>query len=110
MLLSHRANLSPEKRRRLQTLLAANKRLNTAYVLKELFGQLWEYRREPGARNFFDQWRAALRWQRLQPFEKFAALSPLEDPDLHASAAATDLNALEFTHTNPRRALNAIAS
>jgi len=74
VLLSHRANLSPEKRRRLQTLLAANKRLNTAYVLKEQFGQLWAYRREPWARKFFDQWRAALRWQRLQPFEKFAEL------------------------------------
>lgn len=44
VLLSHRANLSPDKRRRLQTLLAANKRLNTAYVLKEQFGQLWECR------------------------------------------------------------------
>jgi transposase len=74
VLLSHRENLSPEKRQRLQTLLAANKRLNTAYVLKEQFGQLWDYRREPWARRFFDQWRAALRWQRLKPFEEFAAL------------------------------------
>ena len=74
VLLSHRENLSPEKRRRLQTLLAANTRLNTAYLLKEQFGQLWDYRREPWARKFFDQWRAALRWQRLKPFEKFAAL------------------------------------
>jgi len=73
-LLSHRANLSPEKRRRMQTLLAANKRLNTAYVLKEQFGQLWEYRRESWARKFFEQWCASLKWQRLQPFEKFAAL------------------------------------
>ena len=74
VLLSHRANLSPEKRRRLTTLLAANKRLNTAYLLKEQFGQLWEYRRASWARKFFDQWRASLRWQRLQPFEKFAEL------------------------------------
>ena len=42
--------------------------------VKEQFSQLWEYRREPWARKFFDQWRAALRWQRLNPFEKFAAL------------------------------------
>lgn len=74
VLLSHRENLSPEKRQRLQTLLAANKRLNTAYVLKEQFGQLWAYRREPWARKFFDHWRASLRWQRLKPFEDFAAL------------------------------------
>ena len=74
VLLSHRENLSPEKRRTLTTLLAANKRLNTAYVLKEQFAQLWTYQREPWARKFFDQWRAALRWQRLKSFEKFAEL------------------------------------
>ena len=74
VLLSHRKNLSPDKRRRLRTLLAANKRLNTAYLLKEQFGQLWSYRREPWARKFFDRWRASLRWQRLKPFEKFAEL------------------------------------
>ena len=74
VLLSHRENLSPEKRRSLKTLLAANRRLNTAYVLKEQFAQLWTYRREPWARKFFEQWRAALRWQRLKPFEKFARL------------------------------------
>lgn len=74
VLLSHRAHLSPEKRRRLKTLLAANKRLNTAYLLKEQFGQLWQYQREPWARRFFEQWRASLRWQRLKPFEDFAEL------------------------------------
>lgn len=74
VLLSRRENLSPEKRRRLTTLLAANKRLNTAYVLKEQFGQLWDYRREPWARKFFEQWRASLKWQRLKPFEEFAML------------------------------------
>ena len=74
VLLSHRANLSPDKRRRLHALLAANTRLNTAYIPKEQFGQRWEYRRAAWARKFFDQWRAALRWQRLKPFETFAAL------------------------------------
>ena len=74
VLLSHRENLSREKRHRLKTLLAANKRLNTAYVLKEQFGQLWSYRSEAWARRFFEQWRASLRWQRLKPFEDFAAL------------------------------------
>jgi len=74
VLLSHRANLSPTKRQALKTLLAANKRLNTAYVLKEQFAQLWEYRSAVWARKFFERWRAALRWQRLKPFEKFAAL------------------------------------
>lgn len=72
VLLSHRANLSSAKQHALKTLLAANKRLNTAYVLKEQFAQLWTYQREPWARKFFERWRAALRWQRLPQFEKFA--------------------------------------
>ena len=74
VLLSHRENLSPDKRRALQTLLAANKRLNTAYVLKEQFGQLWDYQREGWAKAFFDRWRESLKWQRLKPYEKFAAM------------------------------------
>jgi transposase len=57
----------------LKTLLSANKRLNTAYVLKESFGQLWSYEREGWARRFFENWRASLKWQRLKPYEKFAA-------------------------------------
>lgn len=71
-LLSHRDNLSLDGKRSLMLLLAANKRLNTAYVLKEAFGQLWHYRREAWARRFFDNWRASLKWQRLGPYERFA--------------------------------------
>lgn len=73
-LLSHRENLSVDGRRALKTLLQANKRLNTAYLLKESFGQLWDYHREGWARRFFENWKAALKWQRLKPYEKFAEL------------------------------------
>lgn len=73
-LLAHRENLTLSGRQALKTLLAANKRLNTAYLLKESFGQLWDYRREGWARRFFENWRVALRWQRLRPYEKFAAM------------------------------------
>jgi transposase len=73
-LLAHRENLTLEGRQALKLLLAANKRLNAAYLLKETFGQLWDYRREGWARRFFDQWRAALKWQRLKPYEEFAAM------------------------------------
>jgi transposase len=64
-LLSRHENLTREGRQSLKTLLAANKRLNAAYLLKESFGQLWEYEREGWARRFFDNWRASLKWQRL---------------------------------------------
>jgi len=73
-LLSHRENLSLEGRASLKKLLKANRRLNTAYILKESFGQLWDYRTERGARAFFDRWRESLKWQRLVPYEKFAAM------------------------------------
>ncbi len=73
-LLSNRENLTLEGRPALKTLLAANKRLNTAYLLKESFGQLWSYEREGWARRFFENWRAALKWQRLEPYEKFAEM------------------------------------
>jgi hypothetical protein len=79
------------ERHRLQTLLAANKPLNTAYVSKEQFGQLWQYQREPWARKFFDQWRRSLRWQRLKPFERFAARS------LAAQTSARSDSSLEKT-------------
>ncbi len=64
-MLAHRENLTLSGRRALKLLLAANKRLNTAYLLKESFGQLWDYNRAGWARRFFEHWRAALKWQRL---------------------------------------------
>ena len=73
-LLSRRENLSLKGRQALKKILSANKRLNTAYVLKESFGQLWDYEREGWARRFFDNWRASLKWQRLGPYQKFAAM------------------------------------
>ncbi|MHC2876789.1 transposase [Ralstonia sp. 121560039-2] len=74
VLLSHRENLSLDGRKSLKALLAANRRLNTAYLLKESFGQLWDYEREGWARRFFENWKASLKWQRIKPYEKFAAM------------------------------------
>jgi transposase len=71
-LLTKKENLSLEGRKALKTLLAANRRLNTAYILKESFPQLWDYEREGWARRFFENWKDSLKWQRLKPFEKFA--------------------------------------
>jgi len=73
-LLAHRENLTPEGRKSLKLLLAANKRLNTAYLLKESFAQLWDYQSEAWARRFFENWRASLKWQRLKPYEQFAEM------------------------------------
>ena len=73
-LLSHPENLTGSARKNLKLLLAANKRLNTAYVLKESFAQLWDYSSDAWARKFFDNWREQLKWQRLKPYEHFAAM------------------------------------
>ncbi|MEK7996774.1 MAG: ISL3 family transposase [Planctomycetota bacterium] len=73
-LLSHRENLTCEGRQALRTLPAANQRLHTAYLLKESFGQLWDYQREGWARRFFENWRTSLKWQRLKPYEEFAEM------------------------------------
>jgi transposase len=73
-LLSKRENLTLEGRRALQKLLKVNRRLNAAYVLKESFGQLWSYEREGWAWRFFTNWKAALKWQRLKPYQEFARM------------------------------------
>ncbi len=74
VLLSRWHNLTTSGRKTLRLLFGANKRLHTAYVLKESFEQLWSYEVAGWARRFFDNWVASLRWQRLKPYEKFATM------------------------------------
>lgn len=74
ILLSNRENLSSDGKDSLKKLLKANKRLNTAYLLRESFGQLWHYQTEGWARRFFDNWKDSLKWQRLESYEKFTKL------------------------------------
>ena len=73
-LLSNRESLDLEGRRALKELLHANRRRHVAYLLKESFGQLWSYQREGWAWRFFQNWKAALKWQRLKPYQKFARM------------------------------------
>ena len=73
-LLSNRENLSLEGKRALKLLLEANSRLHKAYLLKESFGQLWDYNSPTWARKFFENWKSQLRWSRLEPFKKFASM------------------------------------
>lgn len=73
-LLSHWTSLKYRGRQALKLLFAANRRLQAAYLLKESFGQLWDYGREGWAWRFYWNWRDALRWQRLKPYEKFAQM------------------------------------
>jgi transposase len=95
-LLSHRRNLTGKGRASLKLLLKANKRINTAYVLKESFGQLWDYRTERGARRFFQHWRDSLKWQRLGEYEKFAAMIDRHWDGIAAYCRAENKIALGF--------------
>lgn len=70
-LLSRKHNLSVKGKKALRELLAINSRLNKAYVLKESFGQLWNYKSEAWARKFFNNWKDSLKWQRLKPYNEF---------------------------------------
>jgi len=73
-LLSQWENLNINGRHALKELLKANRRFNTAYVLKESCSQLWDYFSPVWGRKFFDRWRESLKWQRLKPFEEFSEL------------------------------------
>lgn len=95
-LLSRNENLATDARKGLKALLAANKRLNTAYLLKESFGQLWDYNREAWARKFFENWKAQLKWQRLEPYEKFARMIDAHWDGIAAYCKAENKVALGF--------------
>ena len=73
-LLSRWENLTLKGKQALKLLFQVNRRLNKAYLLKESFDQLWDYNRPGWARRFFENWKDALRWQRLEPFQKFARM------------------------------------
>jgi transposase len=95
-LLSHWGNLTAEGRAALRLLFKANTRLSKAYLLKESFGQLWDYRTPRGARRFFGQWQDALRWQRLPPFERFARLVAMHWDGIEAYCHAENKVPLGF--------------
>ena len=73
-LLSKEANLNFKGQESLNLLLKANKRLNKAYILKESFGQLWDYDDPIKARQFLDNWKSQLRWSRIKPYKDFIDL------------------------------------
>jgi len=70
-LLLHRwRDVRGSKRRELQKLFAANRRLFKAYVLREQLDYLWTYKTRRGVAHFLEGWRRASRWQRLPEMNK----------------------------------------
>ena len=73
-LLSRWANLTLKGKTALKLIFKVNRRLHKAYLLSESFGQLWDYENPTWARKFFNKWRDTLKWQRLEPFQKFVRM------------------------------------
>ena len=67
-------NLTPKGRESLELLFRANRRLCKAYLLKEQFGRLWDCATPEQASRFLLEWMDSLRWQRLEPYRKFARM------------------------------------
>lgn len=70
LLLRRWATVRGSKRRELETLFAANRRLFKAYVLREQLDRLWTYKTRGGVLDFLLGWIKALRWQRLPEMDR----------------------------------------
>jgi transposase len=65
-------NLTDRQRVRLSFLERLNLKINRAYLLKELFKQVWTYRGKGWAKRFLDRWFWWATHSRLKPMRKFA--------------------------------------
>jgi len=74
LLLSRWVNLTAIKRQELNQLFALNRKIFKAYLLKESLERLWSYHYEGAMLNYLRHWMNQLRWQRLEPFQKLAAM------------------------------------
>jgi transposase len=74
LLLTSWLRLDRGKRRQLNTLLALNRRILKAYLLKESLSQLWNYTYEGAMLRYLQSWIDQLRWQRLKPMDNLARM------------------------------------
>lgn len=72
LLLKNRNNLVDDEPARLKTLLTANKRLLTAYILRDGLKKLWDYTSVSKARRWFEGWFTRAIRSRIQPLKTFA--------------------------------------
>jgi transposase len=74
LLLSSWVHLDRKKKRQLNQPFALNRRVMKAYLLKESLARLWDYTYEGAMLRYLQSWIDQLRWQRLAPMEKLAAM------------------------------------
>lgn len=74
ILLSRQAHVRGKARQALNELLAANRKLLKAHLLKESFSHLWTYTSKTWATKFFKGWKDQLKWSRLKPYHRFVQM------------------------------------
>jgi transposase len=74
LLMRKRRRVHWRRRTALYDLLILNHRLCRAYIAKEAFEHFWTYRSRDGALTFLHRWRKLLRWQRLDPLQRFSRM------------------------------------
>lgn len=72
LLLKNAPNLLTSQRKALRELLAANKNLNTVYVLKDQLKRIWDYKHPAWARKALDQWCALAQASGIAALATFA--------------------------------------
>jgi transposase len=72
LLLKNAPNLLTSQRKALRELLAANKALNTVYVLKDQLKRIWDYKHPTWARKALDQWCALAHASGISALATFA--------------------------------------
>lgn len=72
LLLKNEENLVGDQRERLEALLAANRHLNTVYILKDQLKEIWRFQRPASARRALAQWSALAEASGLGPLIRFA--------------------------------------
>src|SRR5690606_23333037 len=71
-LLRHPENLPPGGELRLGMLLDINEKVNTAYLLKDQFRFVWDYRSPGWAKRYLKQWVSWARQSCIEPLIHFA--------------------------------------
>jgi len=72
LLLKRQENLKEEQRFRLRDILRYNLKTVRAYLLKEVFEQLWDYQSAAWAGKFLDEWGRRTMRSRIEPLKKIA--------------------------------------
>jgi transposase len=73
-LLKRSENLTETQELKLSEILRANLRTAKAYLLKDDFGQLWDYQSPTWASKFIDSWTKRAMYSKLEPVKEFAKM------------------------------------